>query len=242
MARGRRWAGWGAGPAGAGATGGPTRAFLGAALLGAAVVAAVLVADGHIAAAVVAAGASVYFGLRLFGGLGKGERVYSVRFVGNTAYVVTFRQVDPLYTVDLTDPAHPTILGELKIAGYSAYLHPIGEDLLLGVGQAIDETTGRPGGTQISIFDVADLRNPKLLHRAPLGPGWSEAESDHHAFLFWQKTGLVVIPFVQQAAGFRVSRAGGIVDLGRIDHPIQESRGASTTLSMKISRRAYEYW
>ena len=73
------------------------------------------------------------------GGLGKGERVYSVRFVGNTGYVVTFRQIDPLYTVDLTDPERPRVLGELKISGYSAYLHPIGEDLLLGIGQEADE-------------------------------------------------------------------------------------------------------
>ena len=68
------------------------------------------------------------------GGLGKGERVYAVRFVGNTGYVVTFRQIDPLYTVDLTDPARPRVLGELEISGYSAYLHPIGEDLMLGIG------------------------------------------------------------------------------------------------------------
>jgi uncharacterized secreted protein with C-terminal beta-propeller domain len=151
------------------------------------------------------------------GGLGKGERVYAVRFVGNTGYVVTFRQVDPLYTLDLTDPAHPRVLGELEIAGYSAYLHPIGEDLLLGIGQEADQA-GHLLGTQLSIFDVSDLRNPKLLDRAPLGPGWSEAESDHHAFLFWPRTGLVVIPFVQQAAGFRVGRALGIVDVGRIEH------------------------
>jgi uncharacterized secreted protein with C-terminal beta-propeller domain len=151
------------------------------------------------------------------GGLGKGERVYAVRFVGNTGYVVTFRQIDPLYTVDLTDPAQPRVLGELKISGYSAYLHPIGEDLMLGIGQEADEA-GHPLGTQISIFDVSDLKNPKLLSRAPLGQGWSEAESDHHAFLFWPKTGLVVVPFVEQAAAFRVGRAKGVVDLGRIDN------------------------
>ena len=143
--------------------------------------------------------------------------MYAVRFVGNTGYVVTFRQIDPLYTVDLTDPAQPRVLGELKISGYSAYLHPIGEDLMLGIGQEADEA-GHPLGTQISIFDVSDLKSPKLLSRAPLGQGWSEAESDHHAFLFWPKTGLVVVPFVEQAAAFRVGRAKGVVDLGRIDN------------------------
>ena len=87
-----------------------------------------------------------------------------MRFVGNTGYVVTFRQIDPLYTVDLSDPAQPRVLGELKISGYSAYLHPIGDDLLLGIGQDADDG-GRPLGTQISLFDVSDLRAPEAaLH------------------------------------------------------------------------------
>lgn len=151
------------------------------------------------------------------GGLGKGERVYAVRFVGDVGYVVTFRQVDPLYTVDLADPERPRVLGELKIPGYSAYLHPIGEDLLLGIGQDTDEQ-GRPLGTQLSVFDVSNLRKPTRLHTAALGQGWSEAESDHHAFLFWPRTGLVVIPFEQRALGFRVGRARGIDPAGRIEH------------------------
>ena len=109
------------------------------------------------------------------GGLGKGERVYSVRFVGDTGYVVTFRQIDPLYTLDLADPERPRVLGELKIPGYSAYLHPIGEGLLLGVGQDATEE-GRPTGTQISIFDVSDLRRPTRVHQEALGMGWTEAE------------------------------------------------------------------
>jgi uncharacterized secreted protein with C-terminal beta-propeller domain len=160
------------------------------------------------------------------GGLGKGERVYSVRFVGDTGYVVTFRQIDPLYTLDLANPESPRVLGELKIPGYSAYLHPIGEDLLLGVGQDATEE-GRPTGTQISIFDVSDLRKPTRVHRESLGLGWSEAEHDHHAFLFWPRTGLVMIPFNQNAVGFKVGRARGIDSLGRVEHdntwPIRRS-------------------
>ena len=109
--------------------------------------------------------------------------------IGDTGYVVTFRQIDPLYTVDLANPERPRVLGELKIPGYSAYLHPIGEDLLLGVGQDATEE-GRPLGTQLSLFDVSDLRKPTRLHKAHLGLGWSEAESDHHAFLYWPRTGL----------------------------------------------------
>ena len=147
------------------------------------------------------------------GGLGTGERVYAVRFVGDVGYVVTFKQIDPLYTVDLSDPAHPRVLGELELPGFSAYLHPVGSDLLLGVGQYIE---GSVDGTQISLFDVANPAHPTQLARATLGSGYSEAEVDHHAFLFWPRTGLLVIPFNQQAVGYRVSRSGGIDPVGRI--------------------------
>jgi len=152
------------------------------------------------------------------GELGKGERVYAVRFVGDVGYVVTFRQIDPLYTVDLADADRPRVLGELKIAGYSAYLHPIGGDLLLGIGHDADQQ-GRRLGIQLSIFDISSLRRPALLHHASLGPGWSEAESDHHAFLFWPKAGLVVIPLEQRAVGFHVGRARGIDKIGQVEHP-----------------------
>ena len=136
------------------------------------------------------------------GGLGQGERVYAVRYVGDTAYVVTFKQIDPLYTLDLSNPARPRVVGELELPGFSAYLHPVGSDLLLGVGQYLS-SDNRVDGTQISLFDVADPAHPTQLARATLGSGYSEAESDHHAFLFWPRTGLLVIPFNQQAVGFR---------------------------------------
>ena len=83
------------------------------------------------------------------GGLGKGEQIQAVRFLGDLGYVVTFRQVDPLYVVDLSDQAKPRVAGELKILGYSAYLHPLGENLLLGVGQDATKqgaVPDRPGG------------------------------------------------------------------------------------------------
>jgi len=156
-------------------------------------------------------------------GLGKGERVYAVRFTGDTGYVVTFRQVDPLYTLDLSNPSRPAVLGELKIRGYSAYLHPLGGDLLLGIGQdASDE--GRVLGTQLSLFDVSDLRRPVRLHTYALGSSWSEAESDHHAFLWWGPSRLAVLPVQSYAdkpfvgaVGFRVSR-GTIDEAGRVTH------------------------
>jgi uncharacterized secreted protein with C-terminal beta-propeller domain len=155
------------------------------------------------------------------GGLGQGERVYAVRFVGNDGYVVTFRQVDPLYTLDLSDPANPQVMGELTITGYSAYLHPIGDNLLLGIGSDVG-TNNEPTGTQISLFDVSDLAHPALLQQASLGQGWSEATSDHHAFLFWPKTALAVLPFNQTAVGLKVSRTTGIQQLGTITHQLAE--------------------
>ncbi|MEY2515122.1 MAG: hypothetical protein QOJ89_2480, partial [bacterium] len=102
---------------------------------------------------VLGAGGSALEPLGRVGGLGKGERIYAVRFVGDKGYVVTFRQVDPLYTLDLSDKSNPKVVGELKLLGYSAYLHPISDDLLLGVG--IDASAeGRRLGTQLSLFDV----------------------------------------------------------------------------------------
>jgi hypothetical protein len=125
-------------------------------------------------------------------GLGKGEQIYSVRFIGDVGYVVTFRQIDPLYVLDLSDPADPVLDGELKIPGYSAYLHPVGDGLLLGVGQDATET-GRTTGTQLSLFDVSDPTNPQRISTLPIG-GQSEVEWDHKAFLFWPADGTIVLP------------------------------------------------
>ena len=160
------------------------------------------------------------------GGLGRGERIYAVRFMGDVGYVVTFRQVDPLYVLDLSKPERPSVLGELKIAGYSAYLHPLGEDTILGLGQDADERGGLRG-TQLSLFDVSDLRRPAKLHGHAVGPSSSEAEVDHHAFLLWQPTRLVVVPVQTYGSGpgsfsgaiaFRVGRAQGVEEVGRISH------------------------
>jgi Beta propeller domain len=164
------------------------------------------------------------------GGLGKGERVYAVRFSGDAGYVVTFRRVDPLYTLDLSKPSRPVVLGELKIRGYSAYLHPLAGDLLLGIGQdASDE--GRVLGTQLSLFDVSDLRRPVRLQTYGIGSSWSEAESDHHAFLWWERSRLAVLPVQAYAdkpfvgaVGFRVAR-GGIIEAGRVTHAGEPGSG-----------------
>jgi hypothetical protein len=126
-------------------------------------------------------------------GLGRGERIYAVRFLGAAGYVVTFRQTDPLYTLDLTDPKRPTVTGELKITGYSAYLHPVDGGRLIGVGQEAS-TEGRALGTQVSLFDVSDPRRPARLDQHHVKYGSSEAEFDPHAFLYWPARRLLVVP------------------------------------------------
>ncbi|MEU8298928.1 beta-propeller domain-containing protein [Micromonospora sp. NPDC048909] len=145
-------------------------------------------------------------------GLGKGERIYAVRFVGGTGYLVTFRQTDPLYSVDLRDPGAPKVSGELKINGYSAYLHPAGEGRLLGVGQEASDQ-GRVQGTQLSLFDVSDPAKPTRIAQYHVKQGHSEAEFDPHAFLYWPAERLVVVPLTVLGAD-AVSRPGAVDGLG----------------------------
>ncbi len=87
------------------------------------------------------------------------EMVYSARFMGDTGYFVTYKQIDPLFSVDLSDPKNPEILGELKIPGFSEYLHPYGEGLLLGIGMDVDETGTVMNGVKVSMFDISDPSN-----------------------------------------------------------------------------------
>ncbi|GAA0926710.1 beta-propeller domain-containing protein [Nonomuraea longicatena] len=163
------------------------------------------------------------------GGLGKDERIYSVRFIGPVGYVVTFRQVDPLYTLDLRDPAAPKVTGELKITGYSAYLHPAGEGRLIGLGQEASDK-GRTLGTQLSLFDVSDPANPRRLSQFFRKNAGSEAEWDPHAFLYWPKTGLTVIPLVGHEQNTRTGamalkvEQNGVTELGMITHPKQKQQ------------------
>ena len=107
---------------------------------------------------------------------------------------MTFRQVDPLHVIDLTDPAEPRLAGELHIPGYSAYLHPVGDGLLLGIGQDAG-TDGVTRGAQASLFDVSDPANPVRIDRASLGRySSSEVEGDHHAFTWSAEHELAVVP------------------------------------------------
>ncbi len=139
-------------------------------------------------------------------GLGRGERIYAVRFMGDVGFVVTFRETDPLYALDLRDPRAPRVAGELKIPGYSAYLHPVGDGLLLGVGQ--DATArGELRGSQVSLFDVSDLRRPVRVAQRGFGArSGSPVEEDHRAFMFWEPTGLAVLPLTVDAPDWNDER------------------------------------
>jgi hypothetical protein len=125
-------------------------------------------------------------------GLGRQEQIQAVRFLGDRAYVVTFQRTDPLFVLDLSQPTAPRLVGELTIPGFSAYLDPIGNGLLLGVGFATN-ANGLTTRTQLGLFDVSNPKAPKQLATTPIGQT-SEATFDPHAFLWWAKTGQVVVP------------------------------------------------
>ncbi|HEX9035078.1 MAG TPA: beta-propeller domain-containing protein, partial [Streptosporangiaceae bacterium] len=133
------------------------------------------------------------------GDLGMGEQIYAVRFAGPVGYVVTYRAVDPLYTLDLSDPARPRLAGALLLHGYSAYLYPVDATHLIGIGQATD-ARGHILGTQISLFDVSDIGAPVRLAVCRLALARSEAEVDPHALLYWPATRLLVLPVQLPAA------------------------------------------
>jgi uncharacterized secreted protein with C-terminal beta-propeller domain len=126
-------------------------------------------------------------------GLGVGQRINAVRFIGAVAYVVTFRQIDPLYTIDLSNPRLPRVAGQLHIPGFSSYLHPIGNGLLLGVGEEVD-AHARPIGTKVSLFDVSDIAHPRQVQKLSIGGPNFQSEFDHHAFLWWAPSQLAVLP------------------------------------------------
>jgi uncharacterized secreted protein with C-terminal beta-propeller domain len=147
------------------------------------------------------------------GGLGLTEQIHAVRYQGDVAYVVTFRQTDPLYTLDLADPAAPRLLGELKVPGYSAYLHPIEPGRLLAVGQDATED-GRTQGAQVSTFAVADLTAPGEEDRLSFPDSASPVEWDHRAFLWWPPARLAVVPIETWAAAPEPEPAPGSASTG----------------------------
>lgn len=139
----------------------------------------------------------------VLGGLGKpGETIRSARFLGNKGYLVTFRNTDPLYTLDLSDPKNPRKVGELTIPGFSSYLHPVDEQRVLAIGRDAD-SDGRTKGVLVQLFDIADFANPKLADKRVYGSGWatrSSAESDHKAFTY-RADGILAFDLESQECG-----------------------------------------
>jgi uncharacterized secreted protein with C-terminal beta-propeller domain len=167
------------------------------------------------------------------GGLGRTEQIRAVRYFGDIAAVVTFRQTDPLYLLDLS--GQPKVLGELKVPGFSTYLHPIGDGLLLGIGQDADES-GMVTGMQASVFDISDLSRPALVDRLRLGNGYAPALDDSRAFTYDPDRRLATFAFsaydmspttkgeeISSALGITVDENGQLHEAGRM--PIQSGGG-----------------
>ncbi len=177
-------------------------------------------------------------------GIARGEQLYSARFMGPRGYLVTFIRIDPLFSLDLSDPRNPRITGELKVPGYSDYLHPFGESHLIGVGRSVEITPfggGMPDALQLSLFDVSDPAAPRLVEQLSLGGhgSYSDVSYDHRAFTFLESEGLLAIPaWLNPTRGdgmgwwdgirmmhekrpavlcFRVDVASGFTELGRLD-------------------------
>ncbi|WP_455206436.1 beta-propeller domain-containing protein [Kaarinaea lacus] len=161
------------------------------------------------------------------------ESIRSARFFGDRGFVVTFRNVDPLFTFDLADPANPLLLGELTIPGFSTYMHPYDDTHLITIGRAGGEGgTGVGNGIQLQLIDISDMTNPIVSHSLipamPNGWSWSAAEHDHKAFTFYQPANLLAIPLqispyitndvFSGVAAYEVTLENGFRELGRVDH------------------------
>lgn len=125
------------------------------------------------------------------------ETIKSVRFMDDVAYVVTFRVIDPLFVIDLSDATNPTVTGSIKIPGYSDYLQPLGESYLLGIGRDANEITGELGSLQVSLFYVGDMSHPTLVDQVTMeGAMWSSSEAwwDHHAVSYFEESQVLALP------------------------------------------------
>ena len=149
--------------------------------------------------------------------LAEDEMVQSVRFMGDVAYFVTFRQTDPLFAVDCSDPAHPAILSKLKIPGFSAYLHPFGAGKLIGIGYDADEESGRTTGIKLTLFDISDPADVKeLFTKKVKDADYTSVQQNHHSVFVDSVSGTVAFPADNRYYVYRVSE-DGFNEIGRVE-------------------------
>lgn len=179
-----------------------------------------------------------------------GERIYSVRFMGDRAYIVTFRTVDPLFVIDVADPSAPTILGELKIPGYSDYLHPYDENYLIGFGKDTVEIEHKDAkgnvigtnayylGMKVALFDVTDVTNPIELHKEFIGDRGTGSELlyNHKALLFSREKNLLVFPVDLYEVKNKDNYVGSKDNLvGSIDNQVNSSDNQVNSIDKQLS-------
>ncbi len=201
-------------------------------------------------------------------GLAAGENLHSVRFMGDRCYLVTFKKIDPFFVIDLKDPRNPRILGELKITGYSDYLHPYDENHIIGIGKETVEAEGGNfawyQGVKISLFDVSDVESPREIAKYEIGDRGTESPilSDHKALLFDKSKSLLVIPVMvternpthyqgevppytygwpvyQGVYVFNISLSDGLVLEGRVTHTETASTDACVDTASHVKRSLY---
>lgn len=148
--------------------------------------------------------------------IAEGESIYSVRFMQDRAYMVTFQRVDPLFVISLADPGSPQIIGQLKVPGYSTYLHPYDDNKIIGLGKNTDNSGKETGGIKLSLFDASDVSNPKEISKYVLGEYGSDslALSEPKAFLFSKEKNLLAIPAVVRTPDGNNNYYGKIVSAG----------------------------
>ena len=201
--------------------------------------------------------------------LAPGERIYSARFIADRLYLVTFKRIDPLFVIDLSQPSNPSILGKLKIPGYSDYLHPYDENTIIGIGKDTEDIKEGefertlPKGVKLALFDVSDVANPKEIAKYNIGDRGTDSEAlyEHKAFLFSREKNLLVLPITlaefkkpaenawqygeytfQGAYVFNLDKTNGFKLQGRISHIDEEEylkAGSYPYFSNPVRRSLY---
>ena len=165
-------------------------------------------------------------------GLAQGEKIYSVRYVDNLAYIVTFKEVDPLFVIDLSNPTMPILLGELKIPGYSTYLHPYDETHVIGIGYDVTANGNRTNGIKMSMFDISDMNNPKELFSIKVGGNYTDSEVtyNHKALYFSKEKNLIGFPIIDydgvneyKAQLYEIDLESGFKLRGEVEHKSEKN-------------------